>query len=982
MIACILIFTDHSNNKTSDGLTLDMKKIITLSAIALAVLSGCGTTTTSVQQQTALLSDTLVISPNDTRQYKTLKLANEIEVILVSDPTAEKSAAALSVGVGLLHDPMSQQGMAHYLEHMLFLGTERYPDTKGYSDFMTKNGGAHNAYTWLDITNYMFKVNNDAYDEALDRFADFFKSPKLYPEYTDKEKNAVNAEWSMRREMDFFGQFKLARKMMGDHPANRFLIGNLETLGDKEGSSLHKETVDFYNKYYSSNIMKVAMISNLPLTEMEAKAQKYFADIEDKKIDKPTVTKKLDFENVGGKRVHYSPNEDVKQLQLDFTITDNSDEFAVKPNRFVAYLLSNEMQGSPAQILRDKGWVSQLSASATPTHYGNYGALTVDVQLTDEGMKNRETIVATIMQYIDLIKKEGVDSKYFNEIRTSLNNEFKFLEKGDEFGYVSNLAGSMQDYPLNHAINAPYHYAKFDAAAINKVLKQLNADTLRIWYTSKQEETDSQLHFYDGKYRIEDISDTEIASWSKPSQFALALPTVNRLLPESFAIKTAQFTEQKHSALVYDKNGVKVWRQASQNFAEQPKGLVEVYLNTPDALTDIKAKVLYSVWADLYNLQQSKLSTEAAVAGMSVGLEASNGLILSMSGFTDKQDLLLAQALENINVQVTEQGFAQALDRYQRALLNAQKQFPFYQAFDEYSKLIRTGSFDTDALVNTAKTLTIADFEQLKQQTFGNNELRVFTFGNYNQQDVDAIAKALTAVLPAAHKATEFARSKAWLPQPGETIVLQKDIDVADVAIIDMTVHPIAGYKQKAQAQVLQGHFSTIAFDKLRTEEQLAYAVGGLARPIEDYSAIGLFIQTPVKDAQAMQARFEEFKKQYAVELDNMSEETFAQLKNAALVSLKEQPKNLSDEMSPLIGDWYRENFAFDSKEKLIAEVEKVTLADIKDYYQQTMLNPQAARLNVQLRGSKFADKPFADLPKQTLVTDLQAHFNGIKLQK
>jgi len=77
----------------------------------------------------------------------------------VSDPSAEKSAAALSVGVGLLHDPMSQQGMAHYLEHMLFLGTERYPDTKGYSDFMTKNGGAHNAYTWLDITNYMFKIN-------------------------------------------------------------------------------------------------------------------------------------------------------------------------------------------------------------------------------------------------------------------------------------------------------------------------------------------------------------------------------------------------------------------------------------------------------------------------------------------------------------------------------------------------------------------------------------------------------------------------------------------------------------------------------------------------------------------------------------------------------------------------------------------------------------------------------------------------------
>ena len=109
-----------------------MKHIIGLSAIALAILSGCSNTATLTQSpQTSLLSPTLVVSPNDNREYKTLTLANDIEVILVSDPSAEKSAASLSVGVGLLHDPMSQQGMAHYLEHMLFLGTERYPDTRG-----------------------------------------------------------------------------------------------------------------------------------------------------------------------------------------------------------------------------------------------------------------------------------------------------------------------------------------------------------------------------------------------------------------------------------------------------------------------------------------------------------------------------------------------------------------------------------------------------------------------------------------------------------------------------------------------------------------------------------------------------------------------------------------------------------------------------------------------------------------------------------
>ena len=129
-----------------------MKKLFVVSAVALAVLTGCASeqsqqlTNTAAQQ---LMQQQVVVSPNDNRAYKTLVLPNQLQVMLVSDPAAEKSAAALSVGVGLLNDPMSQQGMAHYLEHMLFLGTERYPDTKGYSEFMTANGGAQNAYTWL-----------------------------------------------------------------------------------------------------------------------------------------------------------------------------------------------------------------------------------------------------------------------------------------------------------------------------------------------------------------------------------------------------------------------------------------------------------------------------------------------------------------------------------------------------------------------------------------------------------------------------------------------------------------------------------------------------------------------------------------------------------------------------------------------------------------------------------------------------------------
>jgi insulysin len=61
----------------------------------------------------------------DVRQYRGVRLSNGLRVLLISDPKTDKGAAALDVNVGSLSDPPQLQGLAHFLEHMLFLGTEK-----------------------------------------------------------------------------------------------------------------------------------------------------------------------------------------------------------------------------------------------------------------------------------------------------------------------------------------------------------------------------------------------------------------------------------------------------------------------------------------------------------------------------------------------------------------------------------------------------------------------------------------------------------------------------------------------------------------------------------------------------------------------------------------------------------------------------------------------------------------------------------------
>ncbi len=962
-----------------------MKRLFLSSAISMALLAGCSSPmnapsdANTVAEQQAQAASSVITSPNDERAYKTIVLPNQLEVMLISDPSTEKSAAALSVGVGLLHDPMSQQGMAHYLEHMLFLGTERYPDTKGYSAFMTANGGSQNASTWLDITKYMFSVNNDAVDEALDRFSDFFKAPMLYPEYTDKEKNAVNAEWSMRREMDYFGQFKLARNLLGDHPANRFLIGNLDSLGDKEGSSLHAETVAFYERFYSANIMKVALLGNQSLAELERLAVKHFSAIENAQIAEPNVSATIDFSEVGGKRIHYVPNQDIKQLRLEFIIDDNSDAYAVKPNRFITYLLGSEMPGAPAYELKELGLVSSLNASASPTYYGNYGVLQIDVNLTDTGLEHREQITSLLMSYIELIKNQGVDEKYYSEIKTSLANQFRFLEKSDEFGYVSSLSEAMQNVPAEMAIAAPFHYQEFDAQAIHNVLDQLTPERLRVWYVSKQEPHDSELHYYDGKYQVVDISAAEQAAWQQPPMVDLALPAVNRMLPEDFAIVASQQREKPE--VVIENDQVSVWHYPSEAFSQQPRGLLNIHMNSAEPLTSAKADVLLALWRDLYSLQQSALATEAGIAGMQLSLSAGTGLTLRIGGFTDKQPVLLEQALAGLLIDVEPQAFNQAVDRYVRALNNQGKQFPFYQAFGAYNKLIREGNYATDTLIETAQSLSATDLQVFMNEFIAKHQLRIFAFGNYNKAALENVVTTLADALPEKATASDYHRAAFWQPEANKHLVWQQDIDVADVGLIDVHMNLTPGYATYAAATVLRGHFSNVAFDRLRTEEQLAYAVGGTATRLEDYTGFAMYIQTPVKDVAAMQERFEQFKTEYANELEQLSEEEFQQLKTSTLVTLKEPPKNLQEELGPLLADWYREDYDFNSQQQLIDAVEQVTLADVKAFYSETMLNSAAPRISVQMRGTKFAEQPFANFDSQTLVEQFDAFHQEMKKQ-
>jgi protease-3 len=943
--------------------------------ILVASLWGCGESIPGADER----ETGVAISPNDDRDYALVELANGLEVMLVSDPTVEKSAAALSVGLGAAADPDEYPGMAHYLEHMLFMGSAQYPDPDGFMAFTAEHGGMSNAYTGLDITNYMMTVENNAFPEALDRFSSFFTDPLLDPTYIDKEKNAVNAEWSMRREQDFRIEYRLARKLLGAHPANRFQIGNLESLADKSEGGLHAATVAFFQRYYSANLMKASLISERPLDEMAALAEAYFADIPNKEVAQPDITAPIDFEEVGAKQVRYRPQDDTRELRLDFIIDNNTHLYDTKPSEYLSYVLGSEMPDTPAVRLRELGWASALMVSADPSRYGNYGLFTFSVQLTPEGLAHRDDITAMLLGYLEMLRAEGIDDRYAEEFGTSLSNRFRFLEKMDDFSYSHQLTRAMQTYPSRQAIEAPYRFVGFDAAGVEAVLAQLVPERLQVWAIDQAQEVSETLTFYEGQYAVEPLETPAPATLlARVAPYELALPAQNSLLPEQFAIVSTQ-SEPKR---VIDEPGLSVWLQGSEAFAQLPRGYTQLYLNSPVRQQRVDAAVMMVLWADLYNLNETALITEAGIAGMGLSLQLDEGLRISISGFTDKQPELLAAALAALRVSPDEQALTQALDRFLRGLQNRKREMPVSQLGRTLSGLTQTGFYDEASLREAASQITPSQFAAFVDELLESALVRVYLFGNYDTGFAETMAQRIREGLPAqSDSASDYVRKRFYAPESGKTVAFNTDLPVDDLGMMLLYAAPEASVAREAAGRVLARHLRNRVFDTLRTEEQLGYAAGGIATTLQDHPMIGFYIQTPVKGPVEMLARFEAFAQEYGETLEALSADQFANLKSGVLTALTEPPTNLADEAGPFLSDWNRERYEFASRQQMIAAVDAVTIDDVRAYYRETVLAPQPSRILIQLRGERWSDSPFAMIEGATVIDSIEAFHESMPLQ-
>lgn len=211
-------------------------------------------------------------------------LSNKLRVVTTEVPTAQSVSVNLFVGVGSRGETPRTNGVSHYMEHLLFKGTERRPDAIQIAELIEGAGGVLNAYTSKELTCFWNQVPFDRLALAMDVLADMYQNSLLDEKEIERERTVVQQE--IRRAHDQPGAWAselLSRATFGDQPIGWPIAGTLETVDAMQRDDFAQHVATYYTP--SNCVLSIA--GNTTHDDVMRLAEQHFGPVQDKAAPAP-----------------------------------------------------------------------------------------------------------------------------------------------------------------------------------------------------------------------------------------------------------------------------------------------------------------------------------------------------------------------------------------------------------------------------------------------------------------------------------------------------------------------------------------------------------------------------------------------------------------------------------------------------------------------------------------------------------------------
>ncbi|KAK6202850.1 Metalloenzyme, LuxS/M16 peptidase-like protein [Scheffersomyces amazonensis] len=946
----------------------------------------------------------------DDRLYRLFKInSNDLHVLVINDPTADKSAASLDVNVGAFTDKQyNVPGLAHFCEHLLFMGTEKYPKENEYSNYLSKHSGHSNAYTAAEHTNYYFQVGSDYLEGALDRFAQFFISPLFSVSCKDREINAVDSENKKNLQSDNWRLYQLDKSNSNpNHPYNGFSTGNFQTLHiepTNNGLNVRDILIDFHKSHYSSNLMSLVILGKEDLDTLTNWSIEKFQDISNKQLSRPTHKELILTKDYLHKLIKAKPIMDKNELEITFMIPDDLEsQWESKPSSYYSHLLGHESEGSVLYYLKHKQWVTELSAGNVKVCQGN-SFFVLNFELTPLGLENWETVVLTVFQYLKAIVNDEPKKWIWEEISNMSVVNFKFRQKAEASSTVSKMSGTLYKYidtiPPNYLLSSTI-LRKFDNEAIKKYGSYLNPNNFRISLVSQSlQGLDKTEKWYGTEYAYEDIPQ-DLLSSIKSASFnqSLHYPKPNDFIPTNFDVSVKSLTPLLHPYVIEDNNKSHIWFKQDDQF-EVPKGTIEIIFHLPNSNTNVKSSTLSSLLGDLLEDDLNQLTYYASLVGLKVHISGwRDGFNIKVSGYNDKLPVLLEQVLNKFfNFKPNKERFETIKYKLGKQFKNFGYNQPYGQIGTHLLLLVNEKTYQYADRLEALNSITFEELEEFYSKTIW--ETGIFSesliHGNFNidkayviKELINGYIKDIKPIAETFEEVEKQIKFRNYVLSPNDTI--RYEIPLEDPKNINSCIEYYFQMEsvvtpENVRTRVLSDLLGTTlketCFNQLRTKEQLGYVVFSGVVLGRTQLGFRILVQSE-RTSDYLQYRIEEFLDRFGRIVEKFDESEFSKYKQALKDTKLTKLKHLGEETSRFWNYIVDGKYDFEARFNHVKILETISLEEFKQFYKQNILNNKS-RLILHLKSQCPTETSHLKLVQSSLINFLYRNdleFSSDKLE-
>jgi insulysin len=907
-------------------------------------------------------------SAQDENAYRVVTLENGLVALLVSDAEADKAAAALDVRVGYFSDPDEVPGLAHFCEHMLFLGTKKYPDETFFSAFLNAHGGHSNAFTGMESTNYYFDVNWQFLEPALDRFAQFFVGPLFTASATEREMRAVESENAKNLQNDLWRSTQLLHSVaLPSHPMHKFGSGNLRTLRDAPraaGIDVRQQLLSFYDKYYSSSVMKLAVLGRAPLDELEALVRAKFSEVRNSGRRAPEFPLSPYPQAALQTITYVLPVKQKRELTMFWPMPPLHPHFRSKPDMLLSHLFGHEAEGSILALLKRKNWASGLSAG--PTNTCSCASLfAVSIALSEEGLSHVDETMAIVFEYGELLRAASSEvwREVFQETRDIAAMNFRFKGKEHPWSYCSSLASRLQTFPPADVLTGPALLEEFDEAKVRELLALITPANCMVQLAAKEFEgrVAEREPWYGTLHRREAFSAQLLEQLRSRERRhpELRVPSPNPFIPTDFSLRGPARVEDRrlpeYKAMVEADRSVPPALLAPGRFAgvtcfhkldrtfNKPKAYVACSVISPAAYFSPLHTVLTDLYVRLLVDSLGEYTYDAELAGLYYSLfPTATGMQLLVYGYNHKLEVLARKLLERMrDLQINPERFKVHKSNLEEDLTNFDREQPYQHSHFSLLVALEHKRWHVHEKLAAMRMVSPAALQAHIAQLLSQVHLEMLIDGNVSEQDAEQLVALYNQVLlrgdPACvlphhlipdNRVVQLAHGRTYVY---DSLGLNPN-DVNSATLLYLQVGPDE-VPVAARLQLLAQMLSEPSFDQLRTVEQLGYIVSTGQLLSRGVLGLTVLVQSSERPPAYLEERIEAFLEQFRETLAFMPEDDFLKHRDALAHRKLESVKTLSQQHERYWSEITRHRFLFDRQSREVAELRRVSLQDLLAFY-------------------------------------------------